>query len=124
MPTTHRTQKRQFVWDEMYKLEEIGLGYREEVSKLRDKFTLYFEHSNADKLSKRPKAKGFIRADNNSLLLRDASNELMSAIPEDIRYLGKSIDKGLEFRWTNLNDNSVRSLFNCIKLLAEANLHA
>ena len=124
MATTHRTQIRQFVWEEMYKLEEIGLGYREVVSKLRDKFMLSIEHSNADKLSKNPKSNGFIRADDDSLLLRYASDELMSAIPEDIRYLGKSIDKGLEFSWKNLNDNRVRSLFNCVKLIAEANLHA
>lgn len=113
-----RSTKREVAWDEMKILEESGLGYCEVVSDLRDKFMLHADHPKADKLSRRPEANGFIRADENSLLFRDASDELKGLIPTHLLHSAIESGKGLEFKWTAIENADIRSLFYAARSLA------
>ena len=111
---------RPVVWEHMGRLEELGLGEREHVSEQRDRFVLHADHPRAETLSKRPKARGFIRADRGGLLFRDASPELRSTIPKDLADRAMDSSKGLEFRWTQLSSSDIGRLFGAVMQLASS----
>jgi hypothetical protein len=116
-------QLRPIVCDGMDRLERLGLGQRSRVSSSRDKFVLDPGHERAHLLTSRPDADGFIRADEGSLLFRDASDELRSAIPRQL--VGRAMQsssKGLEFRWTQLGPADVRLLFAIVEWLATSHV--
>jgi len=69
-------------------------------------------------LSDRPDADGFVRADENSLLFRNASPAVYDAVPRKLLKRRMDSNKGLEFRWTALSDDDIRMLFECIRWLA------
>jgi 5-methylcytosine-specific restriction enzyme A len=114
---SERSEKRQIVWDEMLKLEQLGIGKRVFVSVLRDKFVLNVEFPNVERLTKDPKANGFVRADQHSLLFRYASEELRRKleIPEHLISVTK---KGLQLRWSVLDEMKIHRLFYVIRTLA------
>ncbi len=114
-----RSDKRTLVWEEMKALEDRGLGQRQVVSMDRDKFMLEPGHRYAYRLTSRPDANGFIRADSRTLLFRAASDELRQVLtqPQD-----RSIPsaKGVEFRWSDLDEATLRRFFEDLaRLTAE-----
>jgi hypothetical protein len=112
-----RSDKRALVWSEMKSLEDSGLGERQLVSADRDKFMLDAEHGSAYRLSRRPDANGFIRADTRTLLFRDPSDELRRLLtqPEDI---SMPSDKGVEFRWKDIDEATIRRCFKHVSDLS------
>ena len=119
MIASNRKPKREVAWEEMKLLEDAGLGHREVVSHLRDKFMLHVDHPKADRLTSRPEANGFIRADEDTLLFRDASSELRASLPEElIDQSTAHSEKGLEFRWTQIDESDVRRLFEAVRDLS------
>lgn len=111
------SEKKDFVWNQMGILEQIGLGERHRVSKSRDKFILNFEHPSADRLTSRPRANGFIRADSNSLLFHHAAEELRRQVDLSAGTIISS-DKGLELRWSSLTQDQISRLFEAIRRIA------
>jgi hypothetical protein len=111
-----RPKERELVWSEMKLLEDACLGWKETVSDDRDKFTLNASHQSAYRLSKRPDARGFIRSSSKSLLFRDASDELRRLLtePEDRSFIS---EKGVEFRWSDIDEAAIRLFFAHIKSL-------
>lgn len=108
-----RSEKRQLVWEELKKLEEMGLGKRIVVSAARDKFQLALGHPASEHLTPRPEADGFIRSDENSLLFRYAVHgfEQLLGFPA-----GKFVsNKGVELRWTTLNMAEISRLFEVVR---------
>jgi hypothetical protein len=103
----------------MKELAAAGLG---DVggTKLRDVFILHAAHPGAPKLS--PKAgqhENFIRSENGSLLFRDASPTFIAALdPALVRRSMINSDKGLEFRWTQIDKPELRSLFAAVRQVA------
>jgi hypothetical protein len=114
---SQRSDKRALVWNEMKSLEDSGLGIRQTVSEHRDKFMLDLNHESAYKLSIRPEANGFIRADADTLLFRDASNELRQMLtqPQDLSFPS---EKGVEFRWSDVDDAALHRIFKQVSSLA------
>ena len=116
-------QLRPIVWDGMDRLEKLGLGQRSRVSSSRNKFVLDPNHERAHLLTSRPDANGFIRADEGSLLFRDASAELRGAIPRQLTDRAmQGSKKGLEFRWTQLGPADVRLLFAVVEWMATSQI--
>ena len=110
-----RSEKRGVVWEEMLTLQTGGLGSRVRVSEQRDKFVLNPQHPAATGLTFRPEANGFVRADRGSLLFRNAAASLRSAVPTQLRLRAMKSAKGLEFRWTTLENADLRRLFQVIR---------
>ena len=110
-----RSEKRGIVWTEMLALQQTGLGRREVVSDQRDKFVLNTEHPAASRLTSRPGANGFIRADKNTLLFRSASASLRAAVPLPLRAHARKSEKGLEFGWSVLENADLRALFSTLR---------
>jgi hypothetical protein len=112
-----RSNKRALVWSKMEALENCGLGTRQFVSDDRDKFMLNPDHRSAYRLSSRPDANGFIRADSRSLLFRDATDELrrMLTQPHDMSFASA---KGVEFRWADIDEASIHRFFEHVARLA------
>ncbi|HCY61918.1 MAG TPA: helicase [Oxalobacteraceae bacterium] len=119
-PSHARSPKRELVWQELKRLEQFGLGRCEIVSPSRDKFVLLDTHPNAARLTLRPKANGFIRADNDSLLFRDAASDLISQIPSALSARRLNGQKGLELRWNALTESDIQDLFHTIQQLASS----
>jgi hypothetical protein len=113
-----RTEKRGVLWSGMGRLQELGLGRREIVSDQRDKFVLDPRHPASGRLTTQLHSDGFIRADRGSLLFRHASQGLRGAVPAGIRAKAMKSDKGLEFRWTRLDNDELRSLMAVVELFA------
>jgi len=95
----------------MERLAKLGLGRFEEVSDQRDKFLLNEDRSRG--LATRA-TNGYVRADRGSLLFRAASLKLREAIPRELAERAMDSRKGLEFRWTRIDENDVRSLFDAV----------
>ena len=112
-----RSPKRQAVWDEMCKLEKVGLGAREFVSDQRDRFMLNIDHGAATLLSTRIHAKGFIRSDLNSLLFRDASEVLRRQLSSVLPNKAFRNNKGFEISWSNVNMSDIVSMFDVIRTM-------
>jgi hypothetical protein len=122
---SHRTKKREFVWQQMRLPEEAGLGRREEFSQNRDKFILDPENPKAMRLSFKPDAKGgFVRSDNGSLLFRKARPELGARLPEELlnRSMKRKKERGLEFGWGQINESDIKLLFAAVMGLAASQL--
>lgn len=116
---TERSEKRKLAWDEMKALEDRGLGQRQVVSTDRDKFVLDPGHRYAYRLTSRPDANGFIRADSRTLLFRAASDELRQVLTQP-RDMSIPSPKGVEFRWSDLDDAALRRFFEGLaSLIAE-----
>lgn len=113
-----RTEQRDIVWREMGMLERQGLGIRIQVSAQRDKFVLNAGHPRVHRLTGRPEADGFIRADGRTLLFRDAATTLRDAVPGALRARAIASSKGLEFRWSALDNREIRELFGLLSDLA------
>jgi hypothetical protein len=113
-----RTEKRGIVWTEMGRLQELRLGRRVIVSDQRDKFVLEATHPAAARLTTQPNADGFIRSDRGGLLFRNASASLRGSVPSSMRADAMASSKGLEFRWTALDNASIRTLFDVVRKLA------
>lgn len=113
-----RTTKRQAVWDNMLKLEQEGLGVRETVSDQRDRFMLDARHGAATALSRRPEAKGFIRADRDTLLFRDATGALRDRLEAVKPGLATGGDKGFEVRWSAVDETDIGRMFDAVRALA------
>lgn len=113
-----RSEKRTRVWEEMKKLDRVGLGRAEVVSQARDKFVLNVEHAEASQLSLRPSANGFIRADEHSLLFRDASELLRRMMAEDLVSLPMNYDKGIELGWGAVDEFQILRMFDAVAQLA------
>lgn len=119
MNASNRDLKREVAWEETKLLEDADLGHREIVSHLRDKFILHTDHPKATTLTSRPEANGFIRADEDTLLFRNASSELRASLPEEL--MNRSVlrsEKGLEFRWTQIDANDIRRLFEAVRTIS------
>lgn len=114
-----RQRRRAIAWAEMAELAASGLGRLVEVSPARRKVVLRVNHPHADLLTTRPEADGFIRADEDSLLFRDAAQSLIDAVPWQIVARQMDSSKGLEFRWTALSNADIRLLHATIRWLAE-----
>jgi hypothetical protein len=101
----------------MQSLQDDGLGKRKVVSAKRDKFILDVDHAAADRLSSRPDANGFIRADLRTLLFRGASDALRQLLtqPHDMSIPST---KGVEFRWNDIDAAAIRRLFAHVAQLA------
>jgi len=112
-----RTEKRGIVWQEMRRLEGLGLGTPEKVSELRDRFVLAPGHPAASKLISKS-GKGFIRADEGSLLFRNASQAFQSSISSGLRAKAMQSEKGLEFRWTQLSNEEILALLDAVGTFA------
>lgn len=110
-----RSVKRQVAWDQMLRLEQDGLGYRERVSLGRDKFVLQQDHPAATLLSRRPEANGFIRADEASLLFRAASDDLRLQLEAIQPLLAMRSDKGFEMRWSTLEARDIERMFELVR---------
>ena len=110
-----RTEKRGIAWTQMLALEQAGLGRREPVSDQRDKFILNPAHRAASLLTTRPEADGFVRADKQTLLFRNASASLCAAMPAGLRSKRMTSEKGLEFTWRALENADIRALFTVIR---------
>jgi hypothetical protein len=119
---THRSAKRQTVWQEMQLLENAQLGSCQVVSELRDKFLIDNALPVARILSCRPEADGFIRSDDDSLLFRYASDELCALLltPELRQHV--KFDKGFELRWTAIDISDINRFFAAIRQLAAVNI--
>ena len=115
MTTTSRSVKRQLVWDHMLQLEQDGLGWREVVSQQRDKFVLNQQHGAATALSTRIDANGFIRADTNSLLFRDASDTLRAWLEALKPGAASRSDKGYEVRWSVVEASDIARMFEAVR---------
>jgi len=102
----------------MAALGAAGLGELVKVSEDRQKLVLHVDHPRALTLSERPEADGFIRADENSLLFRDAAPAVLDAVPRQLLARRMDSDKGLEFRWTVLSDDDIRLLHAIVRWLA------
>jgi hypothetical protein len=113
-----RTEQRGIVWREMGVLEQQGLGTRVQVSAQRDKFVLHPGHPHMWRLTDRPEANGFIRADTRTLLFRDATPTFHQALPGGLRARATASAKGLEFKWRSLGNAEIRELFSLIRKLA------
>lgn len=109
---------RPFVWELMGRLEQAALGTHQRVSEQRDRFDLNRHHPAARTLSERPESRGFIRADRGSLLFRNASAQLRTAVPPELANRAMPSAKGLEFRWTQLDHSDIRRLFETVAQLA------
>lgn len=117
MTTTHRSAKRQLVWDHMLQLEQDGLGTGEVVSEKRDKFLLHTTHGAATALSHNIDANGFIRADINSLLFRHASDLLRSRLEAIKPGAAIRSDKGYEARWSSLEASDITDMFDAVRAI-------
>lgn len=106
------------VWQEMAELQRLGMGEPVRVSELRDKFVLDVNHDRALALTNIPAADGFVRADTGSLLFRNASTRLRQSVPQDLASRAMASRKGLEFRWTQLNDADIKLLFALVVWIA------
>lgn len=115
-----RSEKRELVWSEMAQLERLGIGRREIVSDKRDKFMVNTLHPRVTKLTTQPDAEGFIRSDTGSLLFRNASMSLKIGLPSAAKAKAMKSTKGLEFRWPDLDESDVRTLFATVRDLAGA----
>jgi hypothetical protein len=113
---------RPVVWEEMRRLEALGLGTAERRSEHRERFLLQPGHPRAPVLSTRPEAKGFVRADEGSLLFRDASSQLRDIVPHDLATRAMPPKKGLEFRWTQIGPSDIRLLFELIIWLSSTDV--
>ena len=109
---------RPVVWREMERLARLGLGAAERVSPLREKFVLNPQHPRAQVLSSRPQSDGFIRADEGSLLFRDASTRLRDLVPQELLSRAMPPEKGLEFRWTKIDEPDIRFMIEAVIWLA------
>ena len=110
-----RSEKRGIAWAQMLVLERAGLGKRERVSDQRDKLVLNTAHPGALFLTDQPDADGFVRSDKGSFLLRHASDSLRAAVSASVRVLPMKSEKGLEFRWTVLENADIRGIFGVIR---------
>lgn len=99
----------------MLQLEQDGLGWREVVSQQRDKFVLNQQHGSATALSTRIDANGFIRADANSLLFRDASDALRARLEALKPGAASSSDKGYEVRWSVVEASDIARMFEAVR---------
>jgi hypothetical protein len=115
-----RPEKREIVWTKLAELERQGLGRREIVSDKRDKFMVNTMHPRVTRLTTQPDAEGFIRSDTGSLLFRNASASIRMGLPPALKAKAMKSNKGLEFRWSDLEESDIRSLFTIIKDLAGA----
>lgn len=121
MDTIRYPGLRNVVWREMERLVRAGLGRRGVVSEHRDEFVLDAHAAVSNRLVTKS-AKNFVRADDKSLLLRNASHELRAAVPIELLGKAKPSPKGLWFSWGALeHQDEVRSLFDAI--LAVAGVH-
>lgn len=111
---SERTLKRQLVWECMLHLEQDGLGHRKQVSALRDKFMLDSSHGAAFLLSHRPDANGFIRADSDSLLFRDASDLLHSRLEAVLPGAAAASEKGYEVCWSAVDPGGIERMFDAV----------
>jgi hypothetical protein len=100
----------------MLRLERAGLGSRQEVSIQRDKFMLDPNHGTATLLSRRLEANGFIRADENTLLFRDASEALYGRLAGVRPEIAVRSDKGFEVRWSSVDVADVERMFDTLWL--------
>ena len=115
---TYRSERRATAWAEMAGLAAAGLGELVEVSQERRKLVLHINHPRAALLTERPTADEFLRADEGSLLFRDAAPALIDAIPRQLLARRMNSAKGLEFRWTVLADDDIRLLHALVRWLA------
>jgi len=109
-----RQEMRDFTWEEMKRLERAKLGRIVPVSDDRRKLVLDARHPAARRLTTRPEADGFVRADMGSVLFRDASQALRQAVPPELRNRAMPSAKGLEYRWTQLTQSDVRQLVDVV----------
>jgi hypothetical protein len=110
-----RSEKRGIAWAGMLVLERAGLGMCERVSDQRDKLVLDTAHPAASRLTNQADADGFIRSDKGSFLLRHASASLSAAVRTSVRGRPMKSDKGLEFRWTELENDDIRAIFRIVR---------
>jgi hypothetical protein len=99
----------------MLQLEQDGLGHREQVSAQRDKFMLDSNHGAAFLVSRRPDANGFIRADSDSLLFRDASDLLRSRLEAVLPGMAAASEKGYEVRWSAVDSSNIERMFDAVR---------
>lgn len=116
---TIREERRALAWREMDALAASGLGQIVEVSPARRKLMLNLQHPRSALLSDRPEADGFIRADEDSLLVRDASAAVLDAIPRQLLQRRMASAKGLEFKWTTLSGLDVIHICHTVAWLAD-----
>ena len=96
----------------MKRLVAAGLG-TVSGTKLRDVFILNPASPRSTRLSPEAgKHENFIRSEDGSLLFRDASAALVEALEPGLRRRAMAgSEKGLEFRWTQIDKPELRSLF-------------
>ena len=115
---TGRSEKRVLVWQFLQDLSASGLGDAAVVSPQRDKLVLDVEYPRASALSDRPDADGFIRADEDSFLFRSASTDLRDLVPAALKARSMASEKGLEFRWTQIDVEDIRLLMALVRWVA------
>jgi hypothetical protein len=104
----------------MKELQAAGLGTLGGTNR-RDVFVLDPAHPGASKLSSKAGVhENFIRSEDGSLLFRDAAPTLVEALqPALVRRSMIASDKGLEFRWTQIDKPELRALFSAIREVSE-----
>lgn len=96
----------------MKRLATAGLGTVSGTGR-RDVFILDPAHPGATRLSAEAgKHENFIRSEDGSLLFRDPSATFVEALEPAVRRRAMpGSEKGLEFRWTQIDKPELRSLF-------------
>ncbi len=99
----------------MKRLTAAGLG-TVSGTRLRDVFILDPAHPGAVKLSPEAgKHENFIRSEDGSLLFRDPSSAFADALEPTLRRRATpGSEKGLEFRWTQIDKPELRALFAAV----------
>jgi hypothetical protein len=123
IPITSRARREELrprVLERMRRLVDSGLGWFDMQEPQRTTFVLDPTHPAAASLSARTSAKNFVREDEGSLLIRDATPALESLLPGELGTRRLPSAKGLEFRWSNLDSQAVDALFDSIHALAFA----
>jgi hypothetical protein len=116
-----RPKKREYVWTQMQRLAAAGLGEPDAYSPRRDNFRMPKDHPIARQLTINPgdgAAIRLIRADTGGLLFRGASELYRSRLPAYLLDRAMDSDKGLEYRWTAINDRDIRTLFDVLLEIA------
>ena len=119
MNEADRKQIHKLVWNEMKRLEDVGLGYRDDARKSRDNFVL--NDGPRAKLVQKDIEGGVIRSDiKNGLLFRAASDNFISKVSGVTLSYHKHKSGGIEFSWSVLNHDEtlVSKLFIIVLTVA------
>lgn len=72
-------------------------------------------HGAAFLLPRRPDANGFIRADSDSLLFRDASDLLSSRLEAALPGVAAASEKGYEVGWSAVDPGDIERMFDAVR---------